>query len=167
MTDLAEDALQLGKQTFADTAKGLHLEDLVPAPYSWILRLVAFLAPIALFAGVVFWIWHAGGAHQAAKDKPVIAAATRSADVAGFTAQGAQENAARVDAFNHFDLTVHDAGARAAAQAESAPDANQPLPLDRAARLAAADAELCRLQPDLCADAEVRNAGGVQRPGGS
>lgn len=167
MTDLADDALQLGKQTFADAAKGLHLEDLIPAPYSWVLRLAALLAPIVAIAVVVLWIWHAAGAHQAAKDRPVIAAATRQADVAGFTAQGAQESAARVDAFQHFDLTVHDAAARAAAQAESAPDANQPLPPDRAARVAAADAELCRLQPALCPDAEVRSAVGAQGPGGS
>lgn len=73
-------------------------------------------------------------------------AAARSLEV-----EGEREQAARVDTYHTQVIEVRDFTARAEAEARSAPDANEPLPADRAARLGDHDRELCRLAPASCA----------------
>ena len=66
--------------------------------------------------------------------------------------------AAAVDAAHRTLTQARAATARATAQSEGAPDADQPLDPDRLARLRAHDRRLCDLSPALCQPADGRSA---------
>lgn len=93
-------------------------------------------------------------------------ASARALEVTGERAQ-----AERVDAWSHVLIETRTVTAEASAAARSAPDANDPLPADRADRLRDADRRMCRLAPDVCAAATSDPAGGrdgaVPPPGAS
>jgi hypothetical protein len=82
-------------------------------------------------------------------------ASARALEVTGERAQ-----AERVDAYSHVLIETRTITAEASAAARSAPDANDPLPSDRADRLRDADRRMCRLAPDVCATAPADPAGG-------
>lgn len=68
----------------------------------------------------------------------------------GLEVEGEREQAARVDTYHTQVIEVRDFTARAETEARSAPDANDPLPADRARRLAAHDRRLCDTRPGAC-----------------
>lgn len=109
----------------ADPVRGLHLEDLIPPPYGWALRIGA---PVAATVIVLGGCWalgrHAGVAHEAPK------AAAAQARAAGAQAQGRlSAAAAAIPAAadrRALDITVH--AEEAAHAVETAPGAQGAVP---------------------------------------
>lgn len=73
--------------------------------------------------------------------------------------EGERDQAERVETFHRQVVEIHTITAEAVSQARSAPDANEPLPADRAARLGASDGQLCALAPRSCATPTAPVAG--------
>ena len=90
---------------------------------------------------------------QAARIKGAEARADREASngiARSLEVEGEREQAARVDTYHTQVIEVRDFTARAETEARSAPDANDPLPADRARRLADHDRRLCDARPGAC-----------------
>ncbi|WP_296815464.1 hypothetical protein [Brevundimonas sp.] len=77
-------------------------------------------------------------------------------------AEARARQATAVDDAHHTLTQARAATARAIAQSEGAPDADQPLDPDRLARLRAHDRRLCDLSPALCRPADGRSPEPVQ-----
>ncbi len=126
----------------------MKLADL--SPTTWVAKLEAGAAALAvagaLVGGFVLHERHVGAASQA----PKVEAARDQADIDRLNLKGAQDSAARVDAYQHLTLTLKDAIGQAVAAAGAAPDAHAPLDPARADRLRAFDGELCKLRPEVC-----------------
>lgn len=66
---------------------------------------------------------------------------------------GERDQAQRVETYHTQVIEVRDVTARAETEARSAPDANQPLPADRAARIERNTDGLCDARPVVCGPA--------------
>lgn len=113
------------------------------------LTLVLVAAAVVLLSAIgLYW---KGRHHGAARERPKVEAALAEAATARLETEGAQAATQRVEVV----VRQREAAARIAAdlttQAVQAEDAHDPLEADRAARLRAADRELCLAAPDLCA----------------
>lgn len=86
--------------------------------------------------------------------------AVSQADAYELQAGGEVASAQRVDAFTHLTIDVQRTGAAAIAESRSAPDANEPYPVDRADRHRRVDDELCIASPRTCPAAPADDAGG-------
>lgn len=84
--------------------------------------------------------------------------ATQDADARGLEVQGLTAQAARVDAYTHVILDASALQAAASTEAGRAPDAQDPWPVERAARHHAVDERLCALAPRTCASAPAGDA---------
>ena len=144
----------------------MKLEDLVPLPQAILMRIGAGLAATAIVAAAIGGVWLSGRHAGVAVERPKTDAAVDHADAAGLELKGAQESAVRTDAYQHLDLTVHQAAAAATAAAGAAADATEPLDPARAERLRAFDERLCGLRPALCPAAGAAAQGG-DAPGGA
>lgn len=78
----------------------------------------------------------------------------------GLEVEGEREQAGRVETFHRQVVEIHTITAEAVSQARSAPDADQPLSADRAARLGDHDRRLCDLAPRACPAAPPVDPGG-------
>lgn len=112
------------------------------------LQLSLLLAGVAAAAILAF----AGKAYLdgRASMRPKVEVATDRAAVASQEAAGGREQAARLDVYVNQREAAYAASARLAQEAYRASDASTPLDPDRAARLRAADRELCALNPASC-----------------
>jgi hypothetical protein len=86
--------------------------------------------------------------------------ARSDADARGLEVDGERAQAERVDAYSHILIETRTLTATAEAVARSAPDANDPIPADRADRLRRHDDGLCEIAPTICAPAPAGPAGG-------
>jgi len=64
--------------------------------------------------------------------------------------EGGQAQAQRVETYHTQVVEVRDMTSRAETEARSAPDANEPLPADRAARIERNTDSLCDARPRVC-----------------
>lgn len=82
-------------------------------------------------------------------------AATAESDASARTleVEGGGEQAQRVETYHTQVIEVRDLTARAETEARSAPDANDPLPADRAARIERNTDSLCNARPSVCVTA--------------
>jgi hypothetical protein len=96
----------------------------------------AFLAAIAL-------IYLKGRSAGIAEERPRTEAAIDSAAARGVEAKGERQSAEKLAVIVRQQGEASAVLALAIEQARSAPDANEPLSADRAARLRAADLQLC------------------------
>ena len=108
------------------------------------------VAVVAVIAGAVGLYWKGRG-DGAARERPKIEAALARAATADLETEGARASARRVEGV----VRQREDAARIAAdltlEAMQAEDAHAPLEAHRAARLRAADRELCLAASDLCA----------------
>lgn len=86
--------------------------------------------------------------------------ARSDASARGLEVEGERAQTDRVDAHTTVLIETRTITAEATAAARSAPDANDPLPSDRADRLHDADRRMCELAPAVCAAAAAGAAGG-------
>lgn len=89
--------------------------------------------------------------------------AESDASARGLEAEGERDQAQRIEHYYRQEVILTDHLSRAETLARSAPDANEPLPPERAERLLASDRELCRVVPAACrrpAAAPVDSDGG-------
>lgn len=111
------------------------------------IALVALVAVVLAATGFYFKARHDG----AAAERPKTEAAQAEARTGQLETQGARETAQRVELVVTQREAAVQAVTRAATAATAAKDAHEPLDPARADRLRAADGELCKLAPDLCA----------------
>lgn len=133
-------------------------------PLGWLLVGLAALAAIALIAG--FWNGLTSWLPWSAENQRDRAVAERDfarsdASARGLEVEGERAQAGRVDTFHTQELVIRDLTARADIEARRAPDANDPLTDDRAARLRDHDRSLCDASPGVC-----RTAAPVPADGG-
>lgn len=109
------------------------------------LILAAVLVVTAAAAGL-YW----KGRHEgAARERPKAEAALARAAVSGLETEGARASAQRVDVVIRQRDVAHDIVTQLTAKALTSEDANAPLDPARAARLRAADEQLCLAAPEL------------------
>ena len=120
--------------------------------WGWVAGIVGALFLIAavssVWNGLWSWLpWSAERQLEGARAQAEVA--TDQAEASRLTAEGEGDTIRRLDTYHHQVVTVRAAVAEGVAEAMGAPDASTPLDPDRAARLRAADRELCRVAPDL------------------
>ncbi len=130
------------------------------APRHWIALILAALAVIlGLWAWDGLWSRLPWSAERRLDRAEAELAEARSTLRAREIEAGARADQVRaVDAAHAVLTETRAATARAVAQSEGAPDADQPLDPDRLARLRAHDRRLCDLSPALCEPADGRSA---------
>lgn len=139
------------------------------SPVRWLIAGLAILLAVALLdaAWDRMWSWLPWSAERRAERAEAQAeAAADQAEASRLTAEGEGDTIRRLDTYHHQVVTVRAVTAGGVAEAMGAPDASTPLDPDRAARLRAADRELCRVAPDLggcaaAADPAGDGAGGL------
>ena len=125
-------------------------------PLGWLVAGVALLIAI----GFIAWGWNNMWSWLPWSDERQLDRAEARADTAESDAsarklesQGQAEQVARTEAYGDLRIRVEAATAETVTEARSAPDADDPLPADRAARLRAHDRQLCDLSPGVCSTA--------------
>jgi hypothetical protein len=117
--------------------------------------ILAAVVSLLLALGGFYWKGrHDGAAHE----QPKTEAALARAAVAGLEAKGAAASAGRVDAAVRRREGAAATVAQLTPQALKAEDADAPLNPDRAARLRAADLQLCHADPGLAGCASAADA---------
>jgi hypothetical protein len=122
--------------------------------------MIAGLA-LALMAVATGLYWK-GRLEGAARERPKTEAALARAAVSGLETEGARASAQRVDIAVRQRDAAEAVVTQLSAKALNSEDANAPLDPDRAARLRAADDELCLAAPDLagCPTGDDADRGG-------
>lgn len=122
-------------------------------PLGWLVAGVALLIAI----GFIVWSWNNMWSWLPWSDERQLERAEARADTAESDAaarrlesQGNAEQVVRTEAHGDLRIRVEAATTEAVTQARSAPDATDPLPADRAARLRDHDRQLCDLAPGAC-----------------
>lgn len=77
--------------------------------------------------------------------------AESDASARGLEAEGERDQAQRVETFSRVLIETQALTTQAITEARSAPDANEPLPAERADRLRRVDDGLCVVSPAICA----------------
>jgi hypothetical protein len=121
----------------------------------WTLAIAATLALLAA-ALVLYW---SGRREGAARERPKVEAARTAAAVSGLETKGARDSAQRVEVVVRQREAAARTVADVTAHALQSEDAHASLDPDRAARLRAADRELCLAAPELSGCAEDPDAG--------
>ena len=118
---------------------------------------LAVAAVLTLLAAVTVIYW-SGRRDGAARERPRTEAALAQAAVAGLETQGARDSLQRVEVVVRQREAAAQSVARVTNKALIAEDAHAPLDAERAARLRAADRELCLAAPELVGCAADRDA---------
>lgn len=122
-------------------------------PLGWLLSAIAVVAAVALIAGFwnSLWSWLPWSAEaQLNRTKTELATTHSDATARGLESQGNAEQVARTEAYGDIRIRVEGVTAESITQARSAPDANDLLSDERAARLADHDRRLCDIAPGTC-----------------
>lgn len=122
-------------------------------PVGWVASAVAVIVAVIVVSVVWGRIWSGLPWSAAARaERAEVTARAAQSDSAARTleVEGQAVMAGRVDTFHHQTLTIRTATAEAVAQARSAPDAHDPLDIDRADRLRRLDRQLCDIRPAVC-----------------
>lgn len=108
--------------------------------------ILAVLLVVTAAAAGLYW----KGRHEgAARERPKTEAALAQAAVSGLETEGARASAQRVDVVIRQRDVAYDTVSALTPKALTSEDANAPLDAARAARLHAADLQLCRAAPEL------------------
>lgn len=121
-------------------------------PLSWVVTAGIVLAVIVLLGRGLGVRWDPFGLTERRLDdaERQVAAARTATAARRIEAEGATDQARRIDDFHQQAATVARETARAIAQTRSAHGAEVTLDPDSTARLARHDRELCRLAPAVC-----------------
>lgn len=126
------------------------------SPLGWLVSAVAVIVAIALIAGIWngLWSWLPWSA-EAQLDRAEVRADTAEGDATarGLESQGNAEQVARTEAYGDIRIRVEGVTAESITRAQEAPDANDPLSDERAARLRDHDRRLCDIAPGSCPSA--------------
>ena len=123
------------------------------SPLGWLVSAVAVVVAIALFAGIWngLWSWLPWSVEaQLDRTKTELATTQSDATARGLESQGNAEQVARTEAYGDIRIRVEGVTAESITQAHEAPDANDPLSDERAARLRDHDRRLCDIAPGTC-----------------
>lgn len=122
-------------------------------PLGWLMSAVAVIVAIALIAGIWngLWSWLPWSA-EAQLDRAEVRAGTAESDATarGLESQGNAEQVARTEAYGEMRIRVEGVTAESITRAQEAPDANDSLSGERAARLRDHDRQLCDIAPGTC-----------------
>ena len=122
-------------------------------PLGWLVSAVAVIVAIALIAGIWngLWSWLPWSA-EARLHRTEVRADTAESDATarGLESQGNAEQGARTEAYGEMRIRVEGVTAESITRAQEAPDANDPLSGERAARLRDHDRRLCDIAPGTC-----------------
>jgi hypothetical protein len=123
------------------------------SPLGWLAAAVALVVAIALIAGIWngLWSWLPWSA-EAQLDRAEVRADTAESDATarGLESQGNAAQVARTEAYGEMRIRVEGVTAESITRAQEAPDANDPLSGERAARLRDHDRRLCDIAPGSC-----------------
>ena len=123
------------------------------SPLGWLVSAVAVIVAIALIAGIWngLWAWLPWSAEaQLDRTKTELATTQSDASARGLESQGNAEQVARTEAYGDIRIRVEGVTAESITRAQEAPDANDPLSDERAARLRDHDRRLCDIAPGTC-----------------
>lgn len=118
---------------------------------------IAVAAVLTLLAASTVTYWW-GRREGAARERPKTEAASAQAAVAGLEAQGARDSLQRVEVAVRRREAAAQSVAGVTNKVLMSEDAHAPLDAERAARLRAADRELCLAAPELAGCAADRDA---------
>ena len=122
-------------------------------PLGWLVSAVAVIVAIALIAGIWngLWSWLPWSA-EARLHRTEVRADTAESDATarGLESQGNAEQVAQTEAYGEMRIRVEGVTAESITRAQEAPDANDPLSGERAARLRDHDRRLCDIAPGTC-----------------
>ncbi|WP_411286794.1 hypothetical protein [Phenylobacterium sp.] len=122
-------------------------------------RMVVLLATVIAVLTASAGLYWKGRRDAAAELRPHLEAAARLAAVAGLETEGARDSAGRAETAVRRRSAAGRVVADLIPQALKSEDADAPLDPDRAARLRAADRELCIAAPELIGCAADRHPG--------
>lgn len=126
----------------------------------WRLAITCLVLGLAAIT-VVSFISDPFGIRSFFQDRLERRAATAESDASARTLEvgGERDQAQRVETYHTQVIEVRDVTARAETEARSAPDANDPLPADRAARIERNTDSLCDARPAVCGAAPSEPSG--------
>lgn len=116
------------------------------------------VAAVLTLLGAVTVVYWSGRRDGAARERPKTGAALAQAARAGLEAQGARDSLQRVEVVVRQREAAAQSVARVTHKALMSEDADAHLDAERAARLRAADRELCVAAPELVGCAADRDA---------
>jgi len=112
-------------------------------------RLILILAAVLTVTAAAAGLYWKGRHEGSARERPKTEAALAQAAVSGLETEGARDSAQRVDVVIRQRDVAYDTVSALTPKALTSEDANAPLDAARAARLHAADLQLCLSAPEL------------------